>query len=355
VDISAWLRELGLERYEEAFRKNDIDAEVLVELGDYDLEKLGIASLRHRKKLLRSIAALSDAQASPALETAPTPPSPARPAEAERRQLTVMFCDLVSSTQLSGQLDPEDLREVLRAYQEICAEVSGRFDGHIAKYIGDGLLVYFGYPQAHEDDARRAVSAGLEIVEGLGALNRRLVQSHRVELGGRVGIHTGLVVVGEMGGGETKEAGAIVGETPNIAARLERLAVPNTVVMSDATHRLVEGLFDCDDHGPQALKGVDEAVGVFRVLGASDAPCASRRRPDAVSHRWWVVARSSTFCCPVGPTPRRAKPRPSCCRVKPASASRASSGRCANSSRMRITAAFSTMAPPITRTAPSIR
>jgi class 3 adenylate cyclase len=158
--------------------------------------------------------------------------------------LTVMFVDLVGSTELSGQLDPEDLREVLRAYQQTCADVAGRFEGHVAKYIGDGLLVYFGYPQAHEDDARRAVSAGLGIVEGIGALNRELVGSHGVELGIRVGIHTGLVVAGEMGGGETRDADAIVGETPNIAARLEGLATPNTVVMSAATHRLVEGLFD---------------------------------------------------------------------------------------------------------------
>jgi class 3 adenylate cyclase len=192
--------------------------------------------------------------------------------EAERRQLTVMFCDLVGSTALAERLDPEDLREVLRAYQETCAEAVGRFEGHIAKYIGDGLLVYFGYPQAHEDDARRAVNAGLGVVAGIGTLNRRLGERHGVELSVRVGIHTGLVVAGEMGGGETLEANAIVGETPNVAARLEGLAGPNKVAISAATQRLVDGLFEFDDLGPQRLKGVSEPMTVYRVTGVSEAP-----------------------------------------------------------------------------------
>jgi len=192
--------------------------------------------------------------------------------EAERRQLTVMFCDLVGSTALAERLDPEDLREVLRAYQEACAEAIGRFDGHIAKYIGDGLLVYFGYPQAHEDDARRAVNAGLGVVAGVETLNRRLGERHGVELGVRVGIHTGLVVAGEMGGGETLEANAIVGETPNVAARIEGLAGPNKVAISAATQRLVDGLFEFDDLGAQRLRGVSEPVTVYRVTGVSQAP-----------------------------------------------------------------------------------
>ncbi|MCH7541039.1 MAG: AAA family ATPase, partial [Proteobacteria bacterium] len=166
----------------------------------------------------------------------------------------------------------EDLRQVLRAYQETCADAVARFEGHIAKYIGDGLLIYFGYPQAHEDDARRAVSAGMGIVAGVGRLNGRLTREHGVELGVRVGIQTGLVVAGEMGGGETREPDAIVGKTPNVAARLERLAEPNTVLIGAATQRLVEGLFECDDLGQQQLKGVSEPIRVFRVRGESAAP-----------------------------------------------------------------------------------
>src|SRR3990170_2981013 len=193
--------------------------------------------------------------------------------EAERRQLTVMFCDLVGSTSLSEQLDPEELRDVVRSYQESCAEVIDGHDGYIAQYLGDGLLVYFGYPLAHEDDARRAVRAGLEIVKAVGAvhepplqfLNTGLQQALRV----RVGIHSGLVVVGEMGGGKKREPMAIVGETTNIAARLQGLAEPNTVVISSATYRLVEGLFDCQDLGLHTLKGVSAPVQMYRILGES--------------------------------------------------------------------------------------
>ena len=156
------------------------------------------------------------------------------PSDAERRQLTVMFCDLVDSTTLSSQLDPEDLREVVRAYQETCAKVIARFEGHIAQYLGDGLLVYFGYPLAHEDDAQRAVRAGLGMMEALGQLNTRLGQERGVQLAVRLGIHTGLVVVGDVGGGTRQEQLAL-GETPNIAARLQGVAAPNTLVISAAT------------------------------------------------------------------------------------------------------------------------
>jgi TOMM system kinase/cyclase fusion protein len=194
-------------------------------------------------------------------------------ASAERRQLTVMFCDLVGSTALSEQLDPEELREVVRAYQAMCAEVIGRFDGHLAKYLGDGLLVYFGYPVAHEDDAQRAVRTGLDILAALPQLNARLqpiLEAHsRAPLQVRIGIHTGLVVAGEMGAGDTREPLAIVGETPNIAARLQEIAKPNTVVLSAATQRLVQGLFTCQDLGLRALKGVSAPLEVYRVLGES--------------------------------------------------------------------------------------
>jgi class 3 adenylate cyclase len=262
--IQEWLANLGLAKYAKAFTENEIDFSVLRHLGEDDLKELGLP-MGPRKKLLAVIAEFGVPESGPV-----TVDGPAR--AAERRQLTVMFVDLVGSTELAGRLDPEALREVILAYQETCAEAVGRFEGHIAKYIGDGLLVYFGYPQAHEDDARRAVSAGLGIVEGVGGLNQRLAEDPGVELGVRVGIHTGLVVAGEMGGGETREADAIVGETPNVAARIEGLAKPNTVTISTVTHALVEGLFECQDLGPQRLKGVSEAVGVYRVLSQSDAP-----------------------------------------------------------------------------------
>jgi len=185
--------------------------------------------------------------------------------EAERRQLTVMFCDLVGSTALPEQLDPEELREVVRAYQEVCAEAVDSHDGYIAQYLGDGLLVYFSYPQAHEDDAQRAVRAGLGIVGAiheLPLLNTRLQQTLQV----RIGIHTGLVVRGEMGGGKKRDPMAIVGETPNIASRLQGLAKPNTVVISSATYRLVEGLFECHDLGMHALKGISSPMKVYQVI-----------------------------------------------------------------------------------------
>jgi TOMM system kinase/cyclase fusion protein len=201
-------------------------------------------------------------------QVAPLPTAPPPP-DAERRQLTVMFCDLVDSTKLSGQLDPEDLRDIVRAYQQVCADVITQFDGHIAQLLGDGLLVYFGYPQAHEDDAQRAVRAGLGILAAMGALNSRL-QQQGIQLGVRIGIHTGLVVVGEMGGAGHQEQLAL-GETPNIAARIQGLAAPNTVAISAATSRLVQGYFDCEALGAQTLRGVAAPVHVYRVLQESEA------------------------------------------------------------------------------------
>src|SRR6266851_1252307 len=203
------------------------------------------------------------------IQALPPPAAPQSP-DAEWRQLTVMFCDLVDSTPLASQLDPEDLREVVRAYQETAAVVIQRFDGHIAQYLGDGLLVYCGYPQAHEDDARRAVRTGLGMVEAMGALNARLAQHYGVQLAVRIGIHTGVVVVGAMGGGSRQEQLAM-GETPNVAARLQGLAAPNTMAISDATYHLVHGYFDYQDLGAQSLRGVTESVRVYHVLGESGA------------------------------------------------------------------------------------
>jgi class 3 adenylate cyclase/predicted ATPase len=201
--------------------------------------------------------------------TAVSPPAP-QPPEAERRQLTVLFCDLVDSTVLASQLDPEELREVVRAYQETCAKVIARFEGHIAQYLGDGLLVYFGYPLAHEDDAQRAVRAGLGIVEALGQLNARLTQKRGVSLAARLGIHTGLVVVGEVGGGPRQEQLAL-GKTPNLAARLQGMAAPNTLVINAATLQLLGGFFTSQSLGTSVLKGLAQPVEVYRVLHESMA------------------------------------------------------------------------------------
>jgi class 3 adenylate cyclase/predicted ATPase len=189
---------------------------------------------------------------------------------AERRQLTVMFCDLVDSTRLAGQLDPEDLREVVLAYQATCVEVLQRFDGHVAQYLGDGLLVYFGYPQAHEDDAQRAVRTGLSILDAMGTLNTRLEAAKGRRLAVRIGIHTGPVVVGIMGSGNRHEQLAL-GETPNLTARLQSFAAPDTVAISETTHWLVQGYFRCDDLGSPSLKGVETPLRVYRVVAESAA------------------------------------------------------------------------------------
>ncbi len=212
--------------------------------------------------------------APPQAESAPaTPPPP----DAERRQLTVLFCDLVDSTTLASQLDPEDYRAVVQAYQETCAKVIARFEGHIAQYLGDGLLVYFGYPLAHEDDAQRAVRAGLGMVDALGQLNARLEQERGVQLAARLGVHTGLVVVGEVGGGTRQEQLAL-GETPNLAARLQGLAAPNTLVISTATLQLLGGFFACQSLGTLLLKGFAQPLEVYQVLSESTA----RSRLDVV-------------------------------------------------------------------------
>jgi class 3 adenylate cyclase len=198
-----------------------------------------------------------------------TPVGPATP-EAERRQLTVMFCDLVDSTKLSSQLDPEEYRDVVRAYQNACTEVIQRYDGHIAQLLGDGLLIYFGYPQAHEDDAQRAVRTGLGILDVMGDLNQRLQRERGLYLGVHIGMHTGLVVVGEMGDHGRQEQLAL-GETPNITARIEGLAAPNTIAMSEVTYQLIQGYFECQDLGAQTLRGVAEPLNVYRVLRESGA------------------------------------------------------------------------------------
>jgi class 3 adenylate cyclase/tetratricopeptide (TPR) repeat protein len=249
--ITEWLARLGLAQYAQLFDENGIDLSVLPDLTDQDLEKLGVL-LGHRRKLLRSIASLKDVETSAsAVATAAVAPVEAFPPDsAERRHVTVMFSDLVGSTALSARMDPEDLREVISAYQKCVAETVRRFDGFVAKYMGDGVLVYFGYPQAHEDDAERAVRAGLELIRAVATLGATF------SLQTRVGIATGLVVVGDLiGSGDAQERG-IVGETPNLAARLQEIAEPNSVVIAESTRRLLGNLFELEDLGPKELKGI---------------------------------------------------------------------------------------------------
>jgi class 3 adenylate cyclase len=257
VDILAWLRELGLERYEQAFRENEIAADILPKLTADDLKDIGVTIVGHRRKLLEAIAAL--AQPTLAQQAGPSTPAEAsptaRPAAAERRQLTVMFVDLVGSTALSAALDPEEMGAAIRVYQNAVAGETLRFEGHIAKFMGDGVLAYFGWPQAHEDDAERAVRAALALARAVSELE---VSGHR--LSARIGIATGLVVVGEaIGEGEAQER-SVVGETPNLAARLQALASPGSVVISQATRRLVGTLFELTDLGPTRIKGFAEPI-----------------------------------------------------------------------------------------------
>ena len=260
MDVASWLRSLGLEQYEAAFRDNAIDDSVLPDLTDQDLEKLGVL-LGHRRKLLRAIANLEapPKTAAGALGVRAAGDAPPRDT-AERRQVTVMFSDLVGSTALSARMDPEDLREVISAYQKCVAETVQRFGGFVAKYMGDGVLVYFGYPQAHEDDAERAVRAGLELVAAVRAL-----KTH-APLQTRVGIATGLVVVGDLIGSGASQEQAIVGETPNLAARLQGIAEPNSVVIAESSRKLVGNLFELEDHGSKDVKGIAVPVRAWAVL-----------------------------------------------------------------------------------------
>jgi class 3 adenylate cyclase/predicted ATPase len=264
MDVAVWLRGLGLERYEGAFRDNEIDWEALPRLTAEDLKDLGVVLGSHRRKLLTAIAALRNDQGS------------AAPA-AERRQLTVMFCDLVGSTALAARLDPEDLREVITAYHRAVAEIVAGFDGFVAKYMGDGVLIYFGYPRAHEDDAERAVRAGLGLIEAIARL-----EAKPVKLQARVGIATGLVVVGDLIGEGSAQEQSVVGETPNLAARLQALADPDTVVIAAGTRHLVGDLFEYDDLGAVAVKGLAEPAPAWRVL-----------RPSAVASRFEALRGSS--------------------------------------------------------------
>ena len=260
-------------QYAEAFERNAVDLDIARDLTQEDLRDLGVEPLGHRKVILRAIGELNGTEARAAQAQSVQDPIPAErslPAEAERRQLTVLFCDLVGSTELAARLDPEELREVLHAYHATCASAIAKYDGHIAQYLGDGLLVYFGYPRAHEDDAPRAVRTGLAIVEAIRDFNSSAATRSDVRLAVRIGIHTGLVVVGEVGDGAKHELLAL-GETPNLAARLQAIAESDAIVISGSTHRLVRGLFQVRDLGSHVLKGSPAAMPVYQALAESTA------------------------------------------------------------------------------------
>jgi class 3 adenylate cyclase/tetratricopeptide (TPR) repeat protein len=295
-DLAAWLETLGLGQYASVFAANDVDLDALPYLSDEELKELGL-SLGHRKKLLHAVAA-STADRKPA--DAAAAPKPGPEPQAERRQLTVMFCDLVGSTALSARLDPEDLRAVIGAYHRCAAAVIERAGGFIAKYMGDGVLAYFGYPRADEHDAERAVRAGLALVEAVVKLD----PAAGAPLQARVGIATGLVVVGDLIGEGAAQEQAVVGETPNLAARLQALAQPGTVVIAAGTRRLTGGLFDYEDLGPVEIKGLAAPATASRVLRESTAesrfealrviatPLVGRDEELALLMRRWQQAKS---------------------------------------------------------------
>ena len=283
--IADWLKELGMSEYTERFAENGISFTALRHLTDQDLKDIGVL-LGHRRIMVAAIQELAVTAPSAPVATEPT-----RRDDAERRQLTVMFTDLVGSTALSTKLDPEDLRSVIGAYHKCVAETVARFDGFVAKYMGDGVLVYFGYPQAHEDDAEPAIRAGLALAEAVGKLRSQ------EPLQVRIGVATGLVVVGDfVGSGEAQERG-VVGETPNLAARLQGLAAPNTVVIAEGTRRLLGNLFELEDLGPATLKGLAGPTQAWVALRAS-----------AVESRFEALRASSlTPLVGVGPGLRQAK------------------------------------------------
>ena len=273
-DLKRWLERCGLGEHAATFAAQGIDWDVLGDLCDQDLKELGL-SLGDRKRLLKALATLTDSRDA-ALRAEPQRseqrPSSAHPSvEAERRQLTVMFIDLIDSTPLAERFDPEDMRQVLGIFHQACVSAIDAHDGYIAQYIGDGVLAYFGYPKAHEDDAVRAVLAGLAVIAMLRQANDRLDAEKGVRLQLRIGIETGLVVAGEIGAGSSRDRQAVVGETPNLAARLQSLAPPDSIIVGPATERLIQGSFLLENLGRHELKGVSVPIHIYRVLAQTDA------------------------------------------------------------------------------------
>jgi class 3 adenylate cyclase/energy-coupling factor transporter ATP-binding protein EcfA2 len=277
--ITKWLDGLGLGLYAATFAAQQVDYEILPELTDEDLKELDIP-LGPRKKLLKAIAHLEPESKLPGGPIGGSA-SPSGYKEAERRQLTVMFCDLVGSTELSRNLDPEDLRNVNRSYQDACKVSIERYEGYVARYMGDGVLAYFGWPQAHEDDAERAVHSGLALVDTMVELNKSVGTKYGITLTVRVGIATGPVVVGDLIGDGASQESAVVGETPNLAARFQSAASPDTVVIGQVTQGLTGGRFECEDLGAQSIKGFAEPVHTWRVV----APTSTQGRFESTHSR----------------------------------------------------------------------
>jgi class 3 adenylate cyclase len=274
-EIGQWLLALGMGQYVDAFVENHITIDDLPDLSDADLKELGVTAMGHRKGILRSVAdhasqtdisgtlVAPNASSSDLQKTSTSDNPTSNSGSAERRQLTVMFADLVGSTELSGRLDPEDMRDAITIYQECVAKQVIEIEGHVAKYMGDGILCYFGWPQAHEDDAERAARAALNIISSLALAST----PHGEKLEARIGIATGLVVVGDLIGEGASQEEAVIGETPNLAARLQSIAKPGQIVVSDTTRQLLSQSLDVDPLGQKDLKGISRPVDAYAILG----------------------------------------------------------------------------------------
>jgi class 3 adenylate cyclase len=316
-EVEDWLKKVGLAQYAKSFADNGVDElSILQHLTDQDLEKLGLL-LGHRRKLLHAIALPPAEAAPPKTETLAGGELP-RPGTAERRHLTVMFCDLVGSSALAAKADPEDVRQVILAYQTACSGVMPTYDGFVAKFMGDGVLAYFGYPRAHEDDPERAVRAGLDIVAAVGRIGTR----SGVKLQVRIGIATGLVVVGDLIGEGASQEQAVVGNTPNLAARLQGIAEPNTVVIAESTRRLLGNLFELQDLGARDLKGIagpargwavlhaSSVESRFEALRATKTPLVGREEEiDLLIRRWEQAKRGDGFVVLISGEPGIGKSR----------------------------------------------
>ena len=279
MDMGEWLRGIGLGQYEATFCDNEIDDNVLQNLTADDLKELGVTIVGHRRKIMTAIAELLASAAAPAAAgTERLPPIvETTQTTAERRQLTVLFCDLAGSTAMSARLDPEDMRDVIRAYQDICSGVIARYDGYLAKFMGDGVLAYFGFPRAHEDDAERAVRAGLDLADAIAKVQTRDGEVLKT----RIGVATGIVVVGDLIGQGSAQEQAVIGDTPNLAARLQARAEPGGVLIADQTRRLLGNAFELKSLDLQDLKGLDARFARGRFCGKPRQKPASKRRNQA--------------------------------------------------------------------------
>jgi class 3 adenylate cyclase len=306
ADVAQWLGTIGLEQYTDAFAENDIDFDLLSSLDHELLQAIGVKSVGHRMRLLKAALALDTDNTATTHSNAPQSNNSSQnvSSEAEHRQLTVMFCDLADSTELSVRLDSEDYRDLILTYQAICTRCVERYEGYVARFFGDGILVYFGYPRAHEDDTLRAIHAGLQILDELSELNVA-ESSSGLNLAVRIGIATGPVLVGDIIGDGASQESAVIGETPNVAARLQALAEANQIIVSPTTKNLAAGEFNYRNMGEQSLKGIEQPVVAWCVTGERDqgsrfdasreqqiAPLVGREEERDILVRRWQRAAS---------------------------------------------------------------